>query len=109
MKHPLTKAALSLARQNLVQMMQNLNFGRIEGLTIRNGEPVLAPAPRIIEEIKLGGENGPRAETGARDFVLKARVVELFQQFDRVGNGLVEVLEIKHGLPIRLDVAKTKA
>jgi hypothetical protein len=99
-----TKSALSQARQQLVQLMQRLNFGRIEGLVIRNGEPVLTPPPRVLQEIKFGGENGPRPEACASDFLLKIQVIELFQQFDRVGNATIEVLEIKHGLPFRMNV-----
>lgn len=33
-------------------MMQEINFGRIERLIIRDGQPVLDPAPRIIRDIK---------------------------------------------------------
>jgi hypothetical protein len=45
-------------------MMQKLNFGRIEGLQIRDGEPVLNPVPRLIRDIKLGGETdrGPNSD-----------------------------------------------
>jgi hypothetical protein len=98
------KASLSESHRKLVEMMQNLNFGRIEGLQIRDGEPVLEPAPRLIRDIKLGGENGPRPELGHLDFALKSQVVELLEYFTELENCRIEVLEVKSGLPFRLVV-----
>ena len=102
-----TKASLSPSRRLLLKLMQGLNFGRIEGLVVRNGEPVFDPAPRIVREVKFGAENGPRPELGAGDFALKAQVVELFDHFDRLGNGTLERLEVKHGIPFHMTVEET--
>ncbi len=98
----MTKASLSAPRRRLLEAMQRLNFGRIEDLEIRNGDPVFNPAPRIVQDIKLGGENGPRPELGAADFVLKNQVAEFFDHLSRLGNGSVETIEVKHGLPFKL-------
>lgn len=98
------KSALPDPRRHLLELMQNVNFGRIENLPVRGGQPVLDPPPRIVREIKIGGDNGPRAELGANNFVLKAQVVEFFEHLDRLGDGTVVMLEIKHGLPFRLMV-----
>lgn len=40
-----TKASLTPARRRLLELMQEINFGRIEGLAVRGGEPVLDPPP----------------------------------------------------------------
>ena len=89
-------------RRRLVELMQWINFGRIEGLIVRGGQPVLDdPAPKVFREVKFGGDNGPRPEAGAGEFARKAQVVELFEHFDRLGDGRVEVLTVKHGLPLR--------
>ena len=40
-----TKQSLSPARRRLVELMQEVNFGRIEGLHVRDGEPILEQAP----------------------------------------------------------------
>jgi hypothetical protein len=109
MNPELTKAALSESRRQLVELMQQVNFGRIEGLVIRNRAPVLDPLPRIIHEVKFGGENAARPEREAADFILKTQVVELFEQFDRLDGGTIEVLEIKHGLPFRMLIAEAAA
>src|SRR4051812_34989572 len=92
------KGSLSSGRRRLVEVMQLLNFGRIEGLAIKGGEPMFDPAPRIIRDVKLGGANGPRLESGIADFVLKDSVVELFNHLTRIGDGTLESLEIKGGV-----------
>lgn len=96
------KYALSKQRRDLLEIMQRVNFGRIEGLTVRSGEPAFDPSPRIIREIKLGGEHTPRTELEQTDFELKAQVVELFHYLTELGNGTIACLEVKHGLPFRL-------
>ena len=98
------KSSLPASRQRLVELMQHVNFGRIERLVINDSQPVLDPPPRMVREIKFGGENGPRPEATIADFALKTQVVELFRNFDELRNGVIEVLDIKHGLPFRMAV-----
>ena len=102
MNDPMTKASLSAPRRRLLETMQRLNFGRIEDLEIRGGDPVFSPAPRLVQDIKLGGENGPRPELANADFVLKTQVAEFFDHLSRLGDGSVESIEVKHGLPFKL-------
>ena len=102
-----TKADLTPARRQLLELMQSINFGRMESIPIRGGQPALTPLPRIIREIKFGGENGPRAELHASNFALKSQVVEFFEHLDHLGHGMIESLEIKHGLPFRMMIAES--
>ena len=102
MKGYSTKTALSGGRRWLLETMQCINFGRIENLSVRAGEPTLDPAPRIVRDIKLGGENGPRPELNREDFALKTQVAELFEHLNQVGDGSIATIEVKHGLPFRL-------
>ena len=99
-----TKRALSPARRQLVALMQKLNFGRIEGLVVRGGEPVLGPMPVVVREHKFGGDNGPRAEAGRGDHALKTQVVDLMALLDALGDGAVAVLSVKHGLPFHAEL-----
>ena len=104
MRSTSTKASLSAPRRRLLEAMQRLNFGRIEGLAIRNGEPVFQPAPRMIQDIKIGGENGPRPELTIEDFALKSPAIELFDHLSRIGDGTLESIEVKYGMPFKLVV-----
>src|SRR5262249_52741967 len=98
-----TKCMLSPRRQRLVEWMQETGFGRIEGLVASGGDPVLDPPPKVIRETKFGAaENGARPERASQDFELKDEVLDLMRYFDGLGDGTIEALEIRHGLPFRL-------
>ena len=84
--------------------MQEMYFGRIEGLAVVNGQPVFDPPPRIVRQVKFCSENGPRREKTPNDFNLKEQVVELFDAIARMGTGTVESIEVKHGLPFLMNL-----
>lgn len=98
-----TRSAVSPARRRLLDLMRSVGFGRIEELVILGGEPVFRPAPRIVREVKFGGES-PSRPAGDGDFTLKAQVIDLFDQLDHIRDGRIERLEIKHGLPFRMNI-----
>ncbi len=101
------KHDLSAPQQRLLTLMREIRFGRIESLTVRSGSPVFDRHPVIFREIKFGGESGTQRPIASADFALKAQVLELFDQLQRLGDGLVERLEIKNGLPFRMTVKET--
>lgn len=103
--HTPFKSHLCAARQRLVELMQEINFGRLENLVVRNGQPVLDAAVRVVRELKFASENSARPEVQIDDFALKARLVDLFEQFDRLGDFTALSLTIKHGLPFHMEVA----
>ena len=100
-----TKHSLSPARRRLVELMQELNFGRIEGLHIRDGEPLLVPPPTVLREVVFGKLNAPNPARGKEDFTLKEQHVELFDLFDRERSVTIESLVVQNGLPVRMTVA----
>ena len=65
--------------------------------------------PRVVRDVKFGGENGPRPESGLHDFALKAQVRELLEHLDAIGTGTIRTLEVKHGLPFRMQVEEVTA
>ena len=95
---------LSPVRRKLVEMMQLINFGRLEDLKVRDGEPVLEPGPRLVREVKFAAESGPRSETNLPDFILKEQHRDLFRVLDQLGTGTIAVLSIKHGLPFHAEL-----
>jgi len=101
------KSTLTPAQQRLLEIMQRTNHGRIEGMSVRNGQPVFDPAPRVIRKIKIAGDNGPRPETAATDFALRKEVVEFFEHLDALGTGVVRCIEIKNGVPFSMDIEGT--
>lgn len=102
-------ASLPPAGERLVRLMQELNFGQVHDLVVRDGEPVFDPPPRVVREVKFGSENGPRPEAAKGDFALKAQVRELLAQLEALGDGVVESIEVKHGLPFKMTVEEVTA
>ncbi|TWU61943.1 hypothetical protein [Crateriforma conspicua] len=103
------KSSLSLQRQLLVETLQRINFGRLELIRFRSGQPELHDESKIVREHKFSAENGPRPESDKSDFTLKRPLVELFQYFDQQVDGEINVLEVKHGLPFRMIVIEPAA
>ena len=93
------KSSLPAAQQRLIELLQQMNFGCIEGLAVVDRQPILDPPPRIIEERKFGAVPGPRPEARLDDFVLKAQQDELIQSLDEIGTGTIASLTIQAGLP----------
>jgi len=89
--------------------MQQINFGRLENLVVAGGQVVMDPPPRVVREHKFGGDNGPRPELRSDDFLLKQQVVELCTMLDDLQDGVIDVLEVKHGLPFRMILREVAA
>lgn len=106
MNYPILKSSLSKAQQWLVELLQANPFGRIENLHVRAGEPIFAPAPRIIAKLRIGGSNGPRPEAELPDFWLKKSVVELLETIADLGDGEIQTIEVAHGLPFVVEIER---
>jgi len=99
-----TKSSLSDPQRQLIELMQAVNFGTIEHLCVRGGEPVLSPAPTVIQKLKIGAENGPRQELNQDDFLLKQQHIELFETLSHVGDGEIRSIQIKYGLAFAVEI-----
>lgn len=94
-----TFSSLSPARRRLLRLLQRLNFGRLEGLVLRRGEPVLDPMPRVVVEHKFAAENGARPEADRGDFALRSQHCDLLRLFDRLQDHEFATLRVMHGIP----------
>ena len=100
--NPINKSSLSPERQHLVELMQDLSFGRISNISFRAGEPEISPETIIEREFKLSGNTNPRSVPNKNDFDLKSEIVTMFAHLDRAGEGTIRQLDVKHGLPFQL-------
>ncbi len=94
---------LSAPRRRLLDLCREIHFGRIEELDIRDGEPAFDPAPCVVRETKFNGENPVPAKRDG-DISLRNQTAELFAWFERLGNAHIFYLEVKHGLPFKMNV-----
>lgn len=101
----MTKRSLDPPKLKLVKAIEELGFGRIEQIPIRDSRPYYEQATQTVQEIKLGSETKPHVERTNADLTFKAEFERLFIQFDRLRDGLVDI-EVRHGLPFRLVVRR---
>jgi len=103
------KRDLNKQQQQLIELMQSINFGRVLNISVVNGNPKFTSKTIIEREIKLAGQNGVRPEIGQEDFIIKKEVSTLLEHLSLMGNGTVRQLEIKHGLPFLLRIEERAA
>lgn len=84
--------------------MQKLGFGKIKHLVVTDGEPVMNPPPKVFRHQRLTGASGAGANKRRGDFILKRPLVEMFEAFDRLGNGIVDTIKVHDGLPCGFDI-----
>ncbi len=98
------KSSLSPARQELVDRMCRIRFGRIKALEVRDGEPVIGADSKVFADRTFGRDERGAESPAGNDFSLKRQHIELFEAFDRIGSGRIEFLDVTHGLPFRIRV-----
>lgn len=107
MSAPGPQVSLSHSERYLLQLMQEIHYGRIEGLVIRGGEPVIEQNTKVLKDIKLDLRANRRPIIVDRDYQDKAQVMEMLRQFHRLGDGVVQTLEVHNGLPFRMQIVET--
>lgn len=108
-KKKIRRQDLTALSRELIRLLQDINFGSIECLHVHRGEPVWTPPPRITRELKFGAPSGPRPETRLEDFALKAEVVELLERIETMQDGVIDRIEVRHGLPFRMIIVENAA
>lgn len=83
--------------------MRKHQFGRIENMFVRAGQPILDQGLKVVRVASMGGESGGTKLPGCDEIELKRAVCDLFEELARLGHGTVVKLELKHGLPCRLE------
>jgi hypothetical protein len=84
-----------------MEIIEELVFGRIEQLRIRDGLPCYDPAPRVLQEFKLSSEPERHPDHDTTVVTLKREFERLFDHLNRLSDGMVNI-EVRHRLPFRL-------
>src|SRR5690349_15095790 len=90
---------LSASRQALVRLCQDVNFGQILDLLVRNAEPTWDPGPTVLSEVRLDIEETPRPEGILPDFRLSSEIRRLMRLLDQIKDGRIAKIEIRAGIP----------
>ena len=98
-----TTRDLTAAQRRLLQIMHELQFGRVENMRVQAGQPVLDASLKIVRVVRLGGEGRTTHFPIGDEFELKQAVRDLFDELARLHNGIIVRLEFRHGLPSLLE------
>jgi len=93
---------LSPSRNAFVRKCQQIGFGRITGLLVRNHDPLFSDRCEVLLDVRLDSCEAPRAEQSLTDFVLTDEVVRFFSMLDNIQNGVIEQVEVRAGIPRRV-------
>lgn len=97
------KRGLDPALRRLGDLIEDMEFGRITSLRVSDGLPVFDPPPKIYYDVKL--KPTPSAKRKANG-ELPDEIINLTLQLRLVEDGIVESIEVKHGLPFRIIVER---
>ena len=100
---PLRTRDLTVQQRSLLEIMREHQFGRIENMSVRAGQPILDSDMNVVRTARLGGESGGTRVPSTDEFELKRSFCELFEELARIDNGVVVRLEFKRGLPCLID------
>jgi hypothetical protein len=93
---------LTPARQALVRLCQEIHYGQILSLEIRDSDPIFAPSLVVLFDVKLDADEGIRQEADLPDFALRDEVRRLMARLDKLENGKIERIEVRSGIPRRV-------
>jgi len=89
-----------------MELMRAHQFGRIENMPVRAGEPIFNSDVKVVRVARLpSGTDG--AKVTRTEFELKKQVRDLFEELAGLENGTVIRLEFRHGLPFLLETTPT--
>jgi hypothetical protein len=97
-----TTRDLTVAQRWLFDVIRNQQFGRIENMPVRAGQPLLDRSARVVRITRLDSD-GREGAPGGDDVELKRPFCELFDELMRLQDCLVVRLEFRHGLPLQLE------
>ena len=102
----MTRRSLTPRQATLLDLIEDLGFGRVERLLIHDGEPCCEQTKRIVQELKLGTTVEHQPGHSNADLALPKEFVALFDALDRLRDGIVDI-EIRHCVPFRLILDRT--
>ena len=89
------------------ELVRDTRFGTIEHIRVSGGRPVIDANTEVCTEYRLSGVE-PGVEMMTEDqYVSKPQVRAMFERFRAVGDGIIECLEVRDGLPFKMTVRRS--
>lgn len=92
------------AERELIRLIRQTRFGCISGIKLAEGQPMLDFNTSVSVEIKLSGLEPTTEVVSEQDYIKKPQVRTLFERFRAIGNGTIECIDVRDGLPFKMTV-----
>jgi hypothetical protein len=93
---------LSAPRQCFVRECQQIVYGKILRLLVRDTQPIFDEHTEVLIDLKLDANDSSRPEEHVADFTVSAELTRLFVELDAIRNGVIEHIEVRAGVPRRI-------
>lgn len=93
--------------RQLLSLMQSVDYGRLEKLSVRGGHAVVTADTRKIRSRKIGAANHPHGLGAGGDFLLNAKQEEFLAAVRETADGIINQIQIQAGLPVSFETEET--
>jgi hypothetical protein len=94
------------AERELIRLIRQTQFGCISNIKLSAGQPVFDGNTSVSVEFKLSGLEPTKEVLSEQDYLKKPQVRTLFERFRTLGNGTVECLDVRDGLPFKITIKR---
>jgi len=97
---------VSSATLSFIRLVRKTRFGTIRNFRLCQGEPCVDANTEVSVEYRLSGSEQKPDQVTDDDYLNKPQVKTMLRQFIAVGDGLVEMLDVRDSLPFKMVVRK---
>lgn len=94
------------AERELIRLIRQTQFGCISNIKLSAGQPVFDGNTSVSIEFKLSGLEPTKEVLSEQDYLNKPQVRTLFERFRTLGNGIIECLDVRDGLPFKVTIKR---
>jgi len=95
-----------LTDRAFAKLVHETRFGSIRDFRLSEGRPVIDDSTQISVEYKLSGLESGEEVMDIDTFLERPQVRTMLAKFQQVGNGVVECLDVRDGLPFKMSVKR---
>lgn len=94
------------AERELIRLIRQTQFGCISNIKLSAGQPIFDGNTSVSIEFKLSGLEPTKEVLSEQDYLNKPQVRTLFERFRTLGNGIIECLDVRDGLPFKVTIKR---
>jgi hypothetical protein len=94
------------AERELIRLIRQTQFGCISNIKLSAGQPVFDGNTSVSIEFKLSGLEPTKEVLSEQDYLNRPQVRTLFERFRTLGNGTIECIDVRDGLPFKMTIKR---